>query len=84
MLGENTRRESTGKGFNHVSFGFQARAVPSVLWLLPRAGTNASVTWTTDDVLVSTPSRNYTAFDLDSLLQDAIPSGADELVVRSL
>lgn len=53
-----------------------SRAVPSVLWLLPRAGTNATSTWTATDPLVSTPSKNYSAFDMDALFADV---GIDDL-----
>ena len=55
-----------------------SRAVPSVLWLLPRAGANATTTWTRADTIVATPGRNYTAFDLPALFADV--GGLDALV----
>ena len=44
------------------------RAIPSLVWAFPRAGTNRTVSWTRDDVLVATRSKNYTAFDFPELL----------------
>jgi hypothetical protein len=44
------------------------RAVPSLVWAFPRAGSNRTVSWTRDDVLVATRSKNYTAFDFSELL----------------
>ena len=44
------------------------RAVPSLVWAFPRAGSNRTVSWTRDDVLVATRSKNYTAFDFPELL----------------
>ena len=45
-----------------------ARAIPSLVWAFPRAGSNRTVSWTRDDVLVATRSKNYTAFDFPELL----------------
>ena len=45
-----------------------ARNSPSLVWSFPRAGTNRSISWTRDDVLVATRSKNYTAFDFPELL----------------
>lgn len=43
--------------------------VASLSWLFPRPGT-ANTTWGTDDVIVRTPSKRYTAFDYTQLLRD--------------
>jgi hypothetical protein len=45
-----------------------ARRCPSAVWTFPRAGSDPRTTYTKDDVLLSTPSKNYTAFDVDQLL----------------
>eukprot|EP00048_Salpingoeca_helianthica_P002214 m.55578 g.55578 ORF g.55578 m.55578 type:complete len:436 (+) comp11973_c0_seq3:61-1368(+) len=47
-----------------------ALRIPAIQWLFPRPGTNSSTTWTEADVLVRTPTRNYTAFDYDALFTD--------------
>lgn len=33
-------------------------------WMFPRAGTNPNITWPDTETIVSTPSKNYTAFDI--------------------
>ena len=43
------------------------RSFPSEYWLAPRPVANA---WPKDQVLLSTPLRNYTAYDLPKLMQD--------------
>jgi len=43
--------------------------LPSVLWMWPHPGT-APGQWNQTEVLVQTPTRNYTAYDLDRLLVD--------------
>jgi len=47
-----------------------ARAMPATMWYFPRAGTNASISWTRDDELIVTPSKTYTAYDMVELLTD--------------
>jgi hypothetical protein len=47
-----------------------ARASPSLMWAFPRAGTDTNTTWTASDVLISTKSKQYTAFDVEELLTD--------------
>lgn len=49
-----------------------ARVVPSLMWLFPRAGTDPNTTWTKDEPIVSTPSKNYTAFDIVELFNDMV------------
>jgi len=41
---------------------FQGLAIPS--WMFPRAGSNSTVSWTADEMVLSTPSVNYSAFDV--------------------
>jgi hypothetical protein len=41
---------------------FQGLAIPA--WMFPRAGTNSSVSWTAQETILSTPSHNYSAFDV--------------------
>jgi hypothetical protein len=48
----------------------KTRASPSLMWAFPRPGSNASISWTQDDVLLYTPKKNYTAFDVHELLTD--------------
>eukprot|EP00040_Diaphanoeca_grandis_P027588 m.157268 g.157268 ORF g.157268 m.157268 type:complete len:799 (+) comp31047_c0_seq1:151-2547(+) len=47
-----------------------ARASPSMMWTFPKTGTNESTTWTRNDVILHTPTKNYTAFDIDQVLRD--------------
>lgn len=47
-----------------------AQASPSLMWAFPRPGTESNTSWTQDDVIVQTPSKNYTAFDIAELLAD--------------
>lgn len=44
--------------------------IGGTLWLLPRNGTNATVTWLNDEVIISTPTRRYGAADMPRLLRD--------------
>jgi hypothetical protein len=37
--------------------------VPALYWLAPRAGTD-EYSYTKDDVIIQTPSTNYSAFDV--------------------
>lgn len=46
-----------------------ARVIPSAAWLFPRAGTNSSTTWTKEEAIITTPSKNYTAFDVVGLFE---------------
>jgi len=41
---------------------FQGLAIPS--WMFPRAGSNSTVSWTTEEPILSTPSTKYSAFDV--------------------
>jgi len=41
---------------------FQNLAIPS--WMFPRAGTNSTVSWPAQETVLSTPSKNYSAFDV--------------------
>eukprot|EP00041_Stephanoeca_diplocostata_P028157 m.788166 g.788166 ORF g.788166 m.788166 type:complete len:461 (+) comp23314_c0_seq4:1973-3355(+) len=44
-----------------------AMFVPSVLWMWPRPGEDA-YNWNKTEVLVETPSKNYTAYELEAML----------------
>lgn len=44
--------------------------LPSVLWMWPHPGTSFGE-WNNTEVLVETPIRNYTAYELDRLLEDS-------------
>jgi len=55
-----------------VPLGFSrtlALKIGATLWLQPRPG-NDSYTYSKDEVLVSTPSKNYSAWDMETLLTD--------------
>jgi len=43
--------------------------LPSVLWMWPHPGT-VEGEWNKTEVLIMTPSKNYTAYDLDRMLTD--------------
>ncbi len=43
---------------------------PSIFWLFPRSGANASDSWTGSDVLFTTPSKTYTAGNVTEALRD--------------
>ena len=47
-----------------------AQASPSLMWAFPRAGSAANTSWTRSDILVKTPSKSYTAFDIVELFTD--------------
>ena len=47
-----------------------ARGSPAFMWAFPRAGVDGETTFTRDDVLIRTPSTNYTALDYRELLQN--------------
>jgi len=44
---------------------FQDLAIPS--WMFPRAGTNSTVSWTAQETILSTPTQNYSAFDVEKI-----------------
>jgi len=46
-----------------------ARASPSLMWAFPRAGT-ANTTYTIEEPVLITKTKNYTAFDVEELLDD--------------
>lgn len=46
-----------------------AMLVPSVLWMWPRAGEDA-YSWNKTEILVETPSKNYTAYELEAMLDE--------------
>lgn len=43
--------------------------IPSVYWMWPHPGTGIGQ-WNKTEVVVSTPKKNYTAYDLDEMLTD--------------
>lgn len=47
-----------------------ARASPALMWTFPRRGTDPNTTWTAEEPLLMTPSKNYSAFDYAELLDD--------------
>jgi hypothetical protein len=47
-----------------------AQASPSLMWSFPRAGNMSNTSWTRADVIVKTPSKKYTAFDVAELFAD--------------
>lgn len=47
-----------------------SRVTPSFMWTFPRQGTDPTVSYTQRDLLMVTPGKNYTAFDMDELLKD--------------
>lgn len=47
-----------------------ARASPSLMWAFPRAGNESNTSWTNNDPILLTPTKNYTAFDYQALLVD--------------
>jgi len=44
-------------------------AIHSLLWIFPRPGTT-NTTWSDDEIIVTTPSRKYTASNLTQMLND--------------
>jgi len=68
--------KSVLNGWN-VGSGSAARCVgryvaihlPSVLWMWPHPGDGPGQ-WNKTEVLISSPTKNYTAYDLDELLKD--------------
>lgn len=60
-----------------------ARACPAFMWTFPRMGTDPKITYTKDDVLFYTPSKNYTAFDIRQLIKD-LGGDAAELDMHEL
>lgn len=58
-----------------------SRALPSLMWAFPRAGKNATYSWTDSEPLIITPKKNYTAFEVKQLLQDL---GRDEVAQAQL
>lgn len=44
-------------------------AWPTVVWYLPRTGTDPATSWTRDEVVIATPTRNYSAFDALEILK---------------
>jgi len=46
-----------------------AQGTPSIFWLVPEAG-HDEFTYGEKDILVTTPSKNYSAFDVGQLLHD--------------
>ena len=61
-----------------------ARGVPSMPWMFPRAGTDPNASWTAADVLVQTPSKNYSAFDYLTLMLDLDQDDAARAAVEFL
>mmetsp|Transcript_20058 Transcript_20058/g.52094 ORF Transcript_20058/g.52094 Transcript_20058/m.52094 type:complete len:641 (+) Transcript_20058:265-2187(+) len=54
----------------YVQIRALARALPSALWYFPRGGTNATTSWTRDEPVVTTKSKQYSAFDAAVMLTD--------------
>eukprot|EP00041_Stephanoeca_diplocostata_P006585 m.89443 g.89443 ORF g.89443 m.89443 type:complete len:218 (-) comp16438_c0_seq16:677-1330(-) len=59
-----------GAGFETLFYRALCRGSPSVMWSFPRAGNNPNNTWTRDDVLITTKTKAYTAYDMKQLLED--------------
>lgn len=45
-------------------------ALPSAIWYFPRAGPNASTSWTKTDAVVSTRTKKYSAYDIAEIFTD--------------
>eukprot|EP00039_Didymoeca_costata_P022680 m.4991 g.4991 ORF g.4991 m.4991 type:complete len:442 (+) comp3156_c0_seq1:139-1464(+) len=57
------------KGMDRCTGRAAATLLPSVLWMWPRAGENEWA-WNKTEIIVSTTSKNYTAYDLHEMLLD--------------